>query len=474
MRPTSRTAATPGVDAPPLPQPARSIAVPAMVEQRLANGITLVVTERHDLPLVSALLMVRAGPECDPPSRAGVAELTAALLTKGARRGRSIVAATAIAQQAEALGSTVDAGTGWRAATLAMTVATPMLPDALALLADLWRAPTLAADELDRARSQALDALRVTMSDPGAVAARAIRRSWWGAAPYGASATAATLGRIARADVQRFHAQRYRPDQTVLVLAGDTTPEAALALATRALGDWRGAGTAAPSDAPASSPGASAPPLVRIDMPGAGQSGVIVAAPFVAMGSPERRIGQLASAVLGGGYSARLNQAVRIERGLSYGAMSHAEAHPAGGVVLAQTQTRHSAAAEVLALMRDQIVLVAGAPLSADELGARQASLAGSFARRLTTTAGLAGMIVGQFAQGRALAELARYVDEVIAVTPGQVRDFARRHWSAGSLRAVVVGDLKAAGAALDEDGALTLSLASLDLEQPGLAAVPR
>jgi zinc protease len=466
-----RAAATPGVDAPPLPQPARAIAVPALVEQRLDNGLSLVVTERHDLPLVSALLMVRAGPERDPPSRAGMAELTSALLTKGARRGGSIVPATAIAQQAEALGSTIDAGSAWRASTLAMTVATPMLPDALALLADLWRVPTLAADELDRARKQALDDLRVTMGDPAEVAGLAIRRAWWGASPYGTSATAATLGRITRDDVQRFHAQCYRPEQTVLVLAGDTTPEEALVLATRTLGDWRGSNAAAAPEPSASPPRPAVPPLVRIDMPGSGQSGVIVAAPFVPMGSPERLIGQVANAVLGGGYSARLNQVVRIERGLSYGAWSHTESQPGGGVVLAQTQTRHSAAAEVLALMRDEIVRVADVPPSVDELAARQASLTGSFARRLTTTSGLAGMIVNQIAQERPLGELAQYVDGVMAVTAAQVRDFARRHWTTGALRAVAVGDLKAAGPALDEDRALTLSLATLDLGQPALMA---
>ncbi len=469
--PRPRAAAIAGVDAPPLAQPAQAIAVPAPVEQRLDNGLTLVVTERHDLPLVSALLMLRVGPEVDPPARAGIAELTSTLLTKGARRGRSIVPATVIAQQAEALGSTIDASSGWRATTLAMTVATPMLPDALALLTDLWRAPTLAADELDRARKQALDDLRVTMGDPAEVAGLAIHRAWWGASPYGASATAATLARIGRDDVQRFHAQWFRPEQTVLVLAGDTTPEAALALARPMLADWRGGSAAAPFEPPALPPSPAVPALVRIDMPGSGQTGVIVAAPFVALGSPERRIGQVANAVLGGGYSARLNRVVRIERGLSYDAASHAESQPGGGVVLAQTQTRHSAAAEVLALMREEIVRVADAPPSADELGARQASLTGSFARHLTTTSGLAGMIAGQYAQGRPVAELAHYVDEVMAVTAEQVRDFAHRHWTTGALRAVVVGDLKAAGSALAEDGALTLSLATLDLGRPGLVA---
>lgn len=466
----ARPRATPGIDEPPLPQPARPIVVPAMVEQALANGLTVTVSERHDLPLVSALLLVRAGPELDPPDRAGLAALTATLATKGAQRGRAQVSASAIAQQAEALGGTIDSASGWRASTLAMTVTTTRLPAALALIADLLRRPTLAADELERARAQALDALRLALADPGEVAAIALRRAWWGASPYGASASAASLAHITRADLQRAHAQTWGPARSVLVLAGDITPSAALALADRMLGDWRDAGTA-PAPLAAAPPQPLAPALLRIDLPGAGQCAVAVAAPFAAIGAPERRIAQVGAAVLGGGYSARLNQKIRVDRGLSYGAYSQGESQPGGGMLAAYTQTRGATAAEVLGLMRDEVAHLADAPPAPAELAARQAALAGAFARRMTTTAGLAGLIAGQYAQGRPPDELRRRVDEIMAVTPEQVRDYARTHWTRTALRATVVGDLRMAGTALDEPGALTLPVTALDLAQPGLPA---
>lgn len=453
----------------PRPQPPQVITVPALTEQRLANGLTIAVSERHDLPLVSVALMTRAGPEFDPPDRAGLAAMTATLLTKGARRGKTAVGAAAIAHQAEALGGAIDSTSTWRASTLAMTVATPKLPEALALLADLARRPTLAADELERARAQALDALKVTLGDPGEVAGMVVRRAWWGDSPYGASATPASVKRLALADVQRCHAMAWQPQRAALVLVGDITPQAAGALADSVLGDWRGgAAGAEPSSA---APQSAVPPLVRIDMPGSGQSAVMVAAPFVALGAPDRRIGQVASAVLGAGYSARLNQKVRIERGMSYGAGSLAESQRTGGIVIASAQTQHATAADVLALMREEILRMASAPPDADELAARQAVLTGAFARRMTTTAGLAGSIIDQYAKGRPLDEWRRFVDEVMAVRSEQVGDFARRYWSAGAVRAVVVGDLKAAGAALQNAPGLTVPIESLDLERAGLVA---
>ena len=214
------------------------------------------------------------------------------------------------------------------------------------------------------------------------------------------------------------------------------------------------------------------PPLVLLDMPGSGQSGVAVAAPFVATGAADRRAAQVASAVLGGGYSARLNQEVRIKRGLSYGAFADGEAQPPGGMFAARTQTDHKTAAEALALLRSEISRLATEPPTPAELAARQATLVGGFARRLDTTGGLAALAATQWSQGRPLADLQRTVPEILAVTPEQVAAFARSHWAPDQLRAVVVGDLSAAGSGLSPEAqpqALRLTMQTLDLMRPGL-----
>jgi len=466
----ARAGATPGVDEPPMPQPPRPLQLPPFSQQTLANGLTVVVAPRPELPLVSLTLALRAGPEADPAGRPGVADMLTTLWPKGATRGGRPVGASDIARQAEALGSPLESRSGWGASTLAMTVTTARADAALALMADVLRRPLLAADELERARTQALDALRVTLGSPGELAQLALRRSFWGDVPHGRVAPPAAVQRLKLADLQAFQAAWVRPDQVALVLAGDITPEAGLALAQRLLGDWKPPATAAPALVlPAPQPQARS--LVLIDLPGAGQSSVMVAAPFVAQAAAERPVGLVANAVLGGGYSARLSQVVRIQRGLSYDARSVAESFAGGGMLTAQSQTNHPTAAQVLALLQGEITRLADAPATADELAARQATLVGGFARRLETTAGLSAVLVGQWAAGRPLADLAQHVPRLLAVTPAQVQAFARQHWQAGALRAVVVGDLAAAGASLGAQvpDVLRLRLAELDLEQPGL-----
>ena len=462
--------AAPGGDEPPLPQPTRLLQLPALHQQRLDNGLDLVVVQRSELPLISLSLVVRAGAEADPPGRPGVAAMTSQLWPKGARRGGRAVTAPELARQAEALGGMLEARSSWGASLLTMTVTTPRAAEALGLMADVLRQPMLAADELERARAQTLDALRVTLGNPADVAALALRRSFWGDVPHGRVAPPAAVQRLQRADLQAFQARWVRPDRVALVLVGDLSAEQGRDMAQRLLGDWRAPAESAPElTLPAPRPLADT--LVLIDLPGSGQSSVTVAAPFAASQQPERVAALVANAVLGGGYSARLNQQVRIQRGLSYGASSAVESFSGGGMLSAQAQTSHANAAQVLQLLREQISAMATAPPSAEELAARQAALIGSFGRRLETTAGLSMLLVGQITSGRPLAELSNHVGAILAVTPVQVQSYARQHWHGDALRAVVVGDLGAAGAELAAlaPKALRLTMAELDLEQSGL-----
>jgi zinc protease len=94
---------------PPPPAPPRSGAFPKPVEQTLPNGLRVIVIERRETPLVSAQLLIKNGGEVDPPELAGLADMTANLLTKGTQTRD----ATKIAQDVESLGASLDSGARW-------------------------------------------------------------------------------------------------------------------------------------------------------------------------------------------------------------------------------------------------------------------------------------------------------------------------------------------------------------------------
>ena len=424
--------------APPPPGPEITPAVPRPHSQRLANGLTVITVENRGLPLVTAALVARGGSATDPRDRAGLAALTAAVMTEGT----ATRSAAQIDQAAEALGASLTSAAGWDGTQIGLTVRADRLDQALAIVADVARNPALAEEEIERQRAQAVDAVAVTLSDPGNVARLASARALYGASAYGhpAGGTAASLRAISREDVQAAYRRAWLEQHATLVLSGDISPERARTLAERHFGDWR-------VEIPplirenGQRPPAARPDVVVIDMPGAGQAAVAVARNTVARADPAYFRALVANAVLGGGYSARLNQEIRIRRGLSYGSGSSLDARRAPGPFVAVTQTRNDAAAEVLGLILAEMRRLGAEPIAPAELVARRASLTGDFGRAAETTSGLASLIASYVTRGVDPAQIERYLPSVLGVTPAEAQAAAGTLLAPEGATLVIVGE---------------------------------
>ncbi len=436
---TSPAARAQPFDTPPPPAAPRPLSLAAPLEQALPNGLRVVVAERRGVPLVTAQLLVLSGAEVDPPAQPGLVALSAGLLTRGSR-SRS---APAQAQAAEALGGTLSSSADWHRSTVQMTVTTPHLNEALALMADAALQPAFAPAELQRLRAETLDELKVRYASPGTQAALVAQRAVFGDGAYGrpVQGTPASLPAVTRADVQALHGTHFRPDNAVLVLAGDVNLVQAVALAARHFGRWRAPATALPARAAvAGTPGKDR--LTLVDMgSAAGQANVAVALPVPDRAAADNADAAVTNAVLGLGYSSRMNQEIRIKRGLSYSAFSSLDARRGGGLLLASTQTKNESAAEVLQLVHTQLDSLLQAPVPADELAARKATLIGNLSRSVETTAGLAAQVAALVTAGLPPDALRARIGALSAVDAAAVQRYARQHLGAEQRRAVVAGD---------------------------------
>ena len=424
---------------PPVAAPVTPV-LPKPAEKTLANGLKVIVAKSSDLPLVTASLTVRTGAWADPQGLAGAMGMTAGMLTEGTRtRG-----AQAIASETEALGAVLSSGGGQESSSVTLNVMPEKLPAAMAIMADVARNPAFAAEELERQRSQALDGLSVAYQSPGQLAGFAASPVIFSGTPFGhvPSGTPASLAKLATGDLAKLHQAWFRPDNAILVLTGDITPEQGFALAEKSFGDWRA--PAGPAPARAEVTAKAAPRAVAIDLPGTGQAAVTVARAAIARGDAQYYPGIVANSVLGGGYSARLNQEIRIKRGLSYGASSRLSAMRDTGLFRAAAQTKNESAPQVLDLIMAEVKRLADAPAGAEELKARKSVLIGGFGRELATTDGLAGILSNLALYDLPLTELADYTTKVEAVTAGQVQTFAQQRLDPASVSVIVAGDAKA------------------------------
>lgn len=465
---TLSTSSTAGIEGLPKPAEPRPLKVIAPHERFLPNGLRVVVVERPGLPLVSAELVVRSGSEGDPPALAGLMSFTAGLLTQGT----STRTATELARQIEALGASLSADSGWDATSVELTTLSAQAGPAFELLADVVRRPIFDPAEIDRLRRQDLDDLRLALEEPAEVAGAVARRLALGDSPYAhpAEGTLASLPRMTRADIVALHARTFVPSNALLIIAGNLTAGESWALAEKSFGDWTGAAAAAP--VPPAGPVRPAPPrAVLIDLPDAGQAAVHLARAGLPRAHPEFTVGEVANAILGGGYSSRLNQEIRVRRGLSYGARSTLTGARGLGLFAAACQTKNESAAEVVGVIRDELERLAAAAAPAEYFASRQAGLRGDFARELETNAGQVAAVAECAGFGLPLSALANRVAAIEAVTAEQARSFAATHLAADSLSVVVVGrardvekPLRAQFPALE-----VIPLARLDLDQPTL-----
>jgi zinc protease len=455
---------------PPAPGPAVEPQIPVPTSQRLANGLTVVTVPDHDVPLVTAALVAHGGAAADPADRAGTANLAAAVMTEGTET----LSATDLHRAVEALGSSLSSGAGWDGSTLAITVRTSELDRALGLMADVAQHAAFADEELERQRALAIDGVRVAMRQPGAVAGMVASRLLYGGGPYGhpANGTARSLAAITRADIEAAYRAAWTPAGTTLILSGDIDPATAREIAERHFGNWAGAAPAVPQAAAATEGHAGRPEgVVVVDMPGSGQAAVAVARNAVARSDPRFYPALVANTVLGGGYSARLNQEIRIRRGLSYGSRSSLDARRAPGPFAAITQTRNDAAAEVLSLTLNEMRRRGAEPIAPTELEARRASLLGDFGRDAETTDGVASTIASYVLRGVDPAEIGRYHRSVLAVTPADAQRAARDLLSPDGAAIVVVGEAAQFLPSLrrDHPNVTVIPLDQLNLDSPTL-----
>ena len=454
---------------PPPPSAPREAKLPQPVEKTLANGLRVIVVPKHDIPLVAARLLVRTGAAADPKDRDGLAQLTAEVVTQGTKtRG-----AEQIARGVEALGATLAAGAGWDQSSIDLSVMSTNLGKAMEYVSDVARNATFAKDEFERERAQAIDALQVELGEPRALAGVVASRLIFGEAPYGhnLAGTPASLAKITRADLVKFHAAHYRPDNAVLVLAGDVKAEDAFALAQAQFGSWKTSQRAASQAVAATASTQPRARVVVIDMPEAGQSAVAVGRAGIRRADAAYMPAIVANSVLGSGYSSRLNQEIRIRRGLAYGAGSAFEPRAEVGPFLARTETKHETAAEVAGIIVHEMDRLSTANVPEAELTPRKASLIGDFGQSLETTSGIVNRISVLALHGLPLADINRYVSGVQAVTVDEIRKFAAGHLGAKEASVVVVGDAKVFLEPLRKEfGEVeVIPVADLDLASPTL-----
>lgn len=461
---------------PPRPLASRPAAFPPYELRMLPNGLQVVVVSQHEQPSVSARMIVRAGSAQDPKGRDGVAMLTAALLDQGT----TTRTAQQIADQIDFVGGIIGTGAGTDLSYINTVVMKDDFPMALDLMSDIVRNPAFAEAEINRQRQQALSSLTVSNDDPDAVASRVIDRLIYGFHPYGrpSNGTEASLATLTRQDFVDFHRTWFVPNNALIAVVGDIGVEDAVAQVQRAFGAW------VSRDVPAVSVTEPPPPVRRIvvvDKPDAVQTEVRVGQLALPRRHPDYFALDQAVKILGGEGANRLQQVLRTQKGLTYGASADLESLKQAGGIVAETDTRSEATAEVLRTTVEEFARLSRERVYEAELEGAQAFLAGSFPLRIESPDSIATQVLNQLFYDLPLGELQTFRERVTGVTADDVQRVAKEWIRPDRLSIVLVGNaaafidrLKALGfTSIERIPIADLDLASADLRRAAVAGAP-
>ncbi|MDB5952982.1 MAG: zinc protease [Massilia sp.] len=427
----------------------KPIPTPHIVKKTLANGLQVWVVPRTGLPRVDFVLAVRgAGYAADDARNPGFANLMAGLLNEGTARRDS----RAIAEAAQGMGGSVGGSAALDGIVVSANAVASQAGPMLELLSEVARAPAFPAKEVALAKANALQSLKVQEATPRFRAERALGKAIYGIHPYGQTEpTVEAIDSATGAMLKAEHAKRFRPDRSLLVITGRINELDAMKLAQKAFGDWK-TEAVAPAET-AQAPTAAKPVRVLLERAGSVQSTIRIGSPGIAAGADDLVPMRLASTILGGGFSSRVNLNLREEKGYTYGASAGARVYRNGGAIVGGADVRNAVSGAALTEFFSEYRRIGAELVPPAEMEMNKRYVAGTYLVTNQLQRAVANTLASNWLIGLPPEFLGQYVPLIQKVTPEQVRSIGKKYFAPENQSIVVVGDKAAVGEQLKAFG---------------------
>lgn len=419
--------------------PSPMLRVPTWTKTQLANGATLIVSERHSLPLISFNITFLGGSnQFEPAGRRGVAAMTTSMLTEGT----STKTGDQISDALQLLGTNVGAGVGGEEGSIGFVSTAKNFDAVLAILADMMLNSAFPADALERLRARTLVNLTQARDQPTVVGAQVFAKILYGNAhPYGQRITETSVKAITREDVVAFQKAYFQPGRAIITVVGDVTSGKVKSSIEKGLAAWTKAGDKPSFDYP-KLPELQPARIYLVDKPGAAQSVVNIGLPGPPRNTPDYFALQVLNTILGGQFQSRLNANIREQKGYSYGVNSGFNygkgpgAFRAGGSIFVDKTD-----AALMEFMKEFKGIVGEKPITDEEIKTAKESLIQGLPQRFASVAAISNAITSLTVQGLPDDFYQTFAKNVSAVTREDLLRVAKRYIDLNHLAIVIVGD---------------------------------
>jgi predicted Zn-dependent peptidase len=426
---------------------AQTLHMPPHEKYVLKNGLTVLLLEKHGVPIINLYAIVKTGSAADPAGEEGLASITAGLLRKGTKART----AQQFAADLDYIGGVFDAEAGADFSSVSTEFLTKDLARGLELFSDSVLHPTFPQAEVEKLLAQAVDGVRGAKDDPQQVLGLYYYGYLYGTHPYGrpAGGDEVSLQRIKRDAIVKFYETNYAPGDTLLAVAGEFNGAEMRKKLDDVFGGWPARAVAAPSIA-APAP-AKSKRLLLVDKDDATQTYFALGNVGIARNDPDRVAIRVVNTIFGGRFTSELNEALRVESGYTYGASSFFDARKAPGPFGIFSFTKNETTTPALDLAVQVLQKLHKQGVTDEQLKSAKSYIKGQFPPNIETSRQLAQIIATHEFYGLGDEEVNQLEARVDAVTPDIAKQVIQKHFPSENLVFVLIGKASAIGPAVEK-----------------------
>lgn len=438
---------------PPKPASPKSVSFPRYFRKRLANGFKYFVVENHELPIVSIGFVVKSGSAYDS-NMAGLASLTAELLTKGTKRRN----AEEIAEEIDYVGGSLNTSANWDSSQIFISVLKKHINTGIDILQDIVLNPTFPQKEVDREKQLRISEIKQMNADPAYLTDKCFYKVVFGEHPYGQSAfgTEQSVISMVREDFVKFHRLHYVPDNSFMIFAGDITSAEAEKIVGKFFSNWKGSGQPV-GQIPTPSFIHHTSKIFIVDKPDAVQSTIKLGHLGIARNNVDFIKVSAMNTLLGGYFSSRINANIREVHGYSYGARSAFEGRRSGGVFYISADVRNEVTAAAIREILNELKRLRETLPSKDELKMVKNYLLGLFPIQLETPQQVASRIITMELYGLSPNYYRKYKESISKITSKDIQKMARKYIEPDKLSIVITGSKSQIYSSLNDFGPIAV-----------------
>lgn len=434
--------------------------LPAYQKVQLDNGLTLYLLPQHEVPLVTAKVVVKAGAVYD--DKAGLSHLTAQSLLLGAA-GQS---KSQIEQTVDMLGASLNSGADLEGSAVQVNFMAKDSATMLPLLKAVVMQPDFPATEFSKLQQREIAARTQAKESPQQVIDQYFHRLVFGKHPYGKTqlGDVDSVKGIALADIKAFHHAYYQPGNTAVIVAGDFKPEQMKQQLQQLFAGWKNTSALPVIDLQANWVKPQASQVLLVDKSDANETTFLIGGPGVTQSNPDYVGISVINTVLGGRFTSWLNDELRVNSGLTYGARSGFDRYSAAGLftISSFTKTESTQAALDLALKTYQKLWSQG--LDQAMLDSAKAYVKGQFPPKFETNAALAGLLGDMYLYGFNEDYINNFQNKVDNLTLAESKRLIESYFPKDKLQLVLIGNAKTIAPVAAKYGKVT----QLDIKATG------